>query len=120
MSENKKNIIAEYIAKAPINISALEQKAGLPPRTLHNYFNNTNRQIRWDKWWKVLVALCPVVIGAHTYEYDDRDASILISCKAGDEPDMPVKDMGSYDVYYPATYRSLILDDEDFKQWFNL
>lgn len=118
----RENKILHYIKTHPVNVSELERLAGLSPRTLHNALNATGRNIRPDKWWDILRALCPVIIDGVTYTYDDDPIAMFIAeCPAGNkEPDMPTLDKGNYFVYYPATYRSILDDDESFNEWFGL
>lgn len=113
------NPIAKHIANQPINLSALEKKAGLAPQTLHNYYNKTGRVLRAPKWWAVLRALCPVVIGENLYTYDPTDDTFTSYCFAGAPAKKTVEKDGIF-TYYPAVHISLIDDLAEFTYWFGI
>lgn len=113
------NVIAQYIKESPINLSALEKKAGLAPQTLHNYYNKTGRVLRPPKWWSVLRALCPVVIGDNLYTYDPTDDTFTSYCFSSAPAKKTVEKDGIF-TYYPAVHISLIDALAEFIYWFGL
>lgn len=108
-----------------INISALERKAGIPEGTMHHYLKDVpTRKARTAKWWAIMRALCPVIIGGHLYTFDEESKMFMAYCLASpEEPQhesIEVKSPtgGSYFVDYYAVYSSIIDDDYSFVDWF--